>query len=237
MTYLKAIEAGVDGVDTALSALALGSSQPPTEPLVAALRHTPWDTGLDLDLLSKLNDYFEEIKSKYGGHQAPVKVQTEILVYQIPGGMLSNLRSQLKQQGLSSRLDEVFQEVPRVRAEMGYPPLVTPMSQIVGTQAVLNVAAGERYAICSKEIKDYVRGLYGRPPAPIDPEIKKKIIGDEEEFTGRPADLLEPMMEKAWEKVKALARQEEDVLSYVLFPKVAMNFFEKREAARRQGGD
>jgi oxaloacetate decarboxylase alpha subunit len=236
MSYLKAAEAGVDVVDTALSALALGSSQPPTEPLVAALQGTPRDTGLDLNLLTKLSHYFAGIKSHYANVAAPLQVQTEILTYQIPGGMLSNLRAQLRQQGMEDKLQEVFEEVPRVRADMGYPPLVTPMSQIVGTQAVLNVAAGARYAVCSKEIRDYVRGLYGRPPAPIEEEVRKKIIGDEEVFTGRPADLLEPQLEKARAEVKEHARQEEDILSYVLFPQVALDFFAQRAAAEQAQG-
>ncbi|NLN18031.1 MAG: oxaloacetate decarboxylase subunit alpha [Firmicutes bacterium] len=230
MAYLKAIEAGVDIVDTALSSLAMGSSQPPTEPLVAALRGTPYDTGLDLNLLTEINRHFANVRERYSDVAAPVQVNTEILTYQVPGGMLSNLRSQLAQQGLSHKLQEVFEEVPRVRADLGYPPLVTPMSQIVGTQAVLNVVSGERYSICSKEIRDYVRGLYGRPPAPISDEVRKKIIGDEEVFTGRPADLLEPGLEKAREEIKEYARQEQDVLSYVLFPNEARAFLERRAA-------
>ena len=229
MTYLKAIEAGVDVIDTALSALAMGSSQPPTEPMVAALRDTPYDTGIDFDLLNKLNNHFLEVKSKYADVLGAQTVQPEILTYQLPGGMLSNLRSQLKQQGMAARIQEVFEEVPRVRADMGYPPLVTPMSQIVGTQAVLNIATGERYAVCSKEIKEYVRGEYGRPPAPISAEVQKKIIGDEDVYTGRPADRLKPMLAAARSEIAAYARQEEDVLSYVLFPAVAMEFFKKRE--------
>jgi oxaloacetate decarboxylase alpha subunit len=232
MAYLKAAEAGVDIVDTALSALALGSSQPATEPMVAALRGTERDTGLDLDLLTTLNRYFSDVRDKYKDIAAPLQVQTEILKYQVPGGMLSNLRSQLKQQGMEDRLQEVFEEVPRVRADLGYPPLVTPMSQIVGTQAVLNVASGARYAICSKEIRDYVRGLYGRPPVPIADDIRKKIIGDEEVITYRPADKLEPQLEAAREEIKEYARQEEDILSYVLFPQVAKEFFIKRAAAK-----
>lgn len=230
MAYLKAAEAGVDVVDTALSALGGGSSQPPTEPLIAALRGTERDTGLNLELLTRINRHFNEVKSKYADVAAPNQVQTEILIYQVPGGMLSNLRAQLKQQGMEDKLREVLEEVPRVRADMGYPPLVTPMSQIVGTQAVLNVAAGARYAVCSKEIRDYVRGRYGRPPVPIDPEVRKQIIGDEEVFTGRWADTLEPRLDSAREEIKELARQEEDVLSYILFPQVAKAFFERRKA-------
>jgi len=234
MAYLKAIEAGVDIVDTALSSLAMGSSQPPTEPLVAALKGTEYDTGLDLNLLTEINRHFAKVREQVRERHTEVKlslgVNTEILTYQVPGGMLSNLRSQLEQQGLSDRLQDVFEEIPRVRADLGYPPLVTPMSQIVGTQAVLNVIAGARYAMCSKEIRDYVRGLYGRSPAPISDEIRKQIIGDEEVFTGRPADLLEPGLDKARDAVKEYARQEQDILSYVLFPNEARNFFEKRAA-------
>ncbi|MGI6544418.1 MAG: oxaloacetate decarboxylase subunit alpha [Limnochordia bacterium] len=233
MAYLKAAEAGVDVVDTALSALALGSSQPATEPIVAALRGTERDTGLDLDLLTNLNRYFSDVRAKYKDIAAPMQVQTEILKYQVPGGMLSNLRSQLKQQGMEDRLQEVFEEVPRVRADLGYPPLVTPMSQIVGTQAVLNVASGSRYSICSKEIRDYVRGLYGRSPVPIADDIRKKIIGDEEVITYRPADKLEPQLEAAREEIKEYARQEEDILSYILFPQVAKEFFVKRAATAK----
>lgn len=231
MAYLKAIESGVDVVDTALSALAMGSSQPPTETLVAALKGTEYDTGLDLDLLRSLNHHFLEVKKKYTEFLAPQTVNPEILTYQVPGGMLSNLRSQLQQQGHIDKLQDVFEEVPRVRADLGYPPLVTPMSQIVGTQAVFNVITGERYKVKSKEIRDYVRGLYGRPPAPIDPEIRKLIIGDEDVIEHRPADDLEPMLETAKEEIKDYARSIEDVLSYILFPAYAKAFFEKREAA------
>lgn len=231
MAYLKAIEAGADVVDTALSALALGSSQPPTESIVAALKGTEYDTGLDLELLARINRHFEEVKKKYADVLAPIKIDPGILTYQVPGGMISNLRAQLQQQGYLHKLQEVFEEVPRVRADLGYPPLVTPMSQIVGTQAVLNVITGERYKVKSKEIRDYVKGLYGRPPAPISPEIRKLIIGDEDVFEGRPADLLEPMMDKAREEIKDYARCEEDVLSYIMFPQYAKAFFEKRERA------
>jgi len=229
MSYLKAIEAGADVVDTALSALALGSSQPPTESLVAALQGTEYDTGLDLEALSRINRHFESVKPKYKDHLAPIRVNPEILSYQVPGGMISNLRSQLNELGHGDKLQEVFEEVPRVRADLGYPPLVTPMSQIVGTQAVFNVVTGERYKVKSKEIRDYVKGLYGRPPAPIAEEVRKQIIGDEEVYEGRPADLLEPMLESAREEIKEYARTEEDVLSYILFPAYAKAFFEKRE--------
>lgn len=231
MSLLKAIEAGVDVVDTALSTLALGSSQPPTETLVAALQGTEYDTGLDLEALSSLNRHFAQVKTKYDDVLTPINVNPEILSYQVPGGMISNLRSQLQLQGHGDKLQEVFEEVPRVRADMGYPPLVTPMSQIVGTQAVFNVVTGERYKVKSKEIRDYVKGLYGRPPAPISDEIRELIIGDEEVYEGRPADLLEPMLDTAKEEIKDEARSIEDVLSYVLFPAYAKAFFEKREAS------
>lgn len=230
MAYLKGIEAGVDVVDTALSTLSLGSSQPPTESMVAALAGTEYDTGLDMARLTELNNHFKRAKAKYKDVLAPVQTQPEILAYQVPGGMLSNLRTQLQQQGLGHKLQEVFEEVPRVRADLGYPPLVTPMSQIVGTQAVLNVASGERYKVKSKEIRDYVQGLYGRSPAPISEEVRKQIIGDAEVYEGRPADLLEPQMDTARSEVKQYARQEEDVLSYIVFPSVATAFFQRREA-------
>lgn len=231
MAYLKAIEAGVDVVDTALSTLAMGSSQPPTESIVAALKGTDYDTGLDLEALSRLNHHFAQAKKKYEDVLAPINVNPEILTYQVPGGMISNLRSQLQQQGHGDKLQAVFEEVPRVRADMGYPPLVTPMSQIVGTQAVFNVVTGERYKVKSKEIRDYVKGLYGRPPAPISDEIRKLIIGNEDVYEGRPADLLEPMMETAKEEIKDYARSTEDLLSYILFPAAAQAFFDKRASA------
>ncbi|HEY8463974.1 MAG TPA: oxaloacetate decarboxylase subunit alpha, partial [Bacillota bacterium] len=216
MTYLKAIEAGVDVVDTALSALAMGTSQPPTESLVAALQGTPYDTGLDLAKLAPINQHFKEVKKNYASIQAPVEVDTAVLSYQIPGGMISNLRNQLAGQNALNRYEEVLAEVPKVRQELGYPPLVTPTSQMVGTQAVLNVITGKRYSVVPKEIRDYVRGMYGRPPAAIDPEIQKLIIGDEQPITYRPADVLEPMLDKARKEIMQYYQQEEDVLSYVL---------------------
>ncbi|HEY8345356.1 MAG TPA: oxaloacetate decarboxylase subunit alpha [Bacillota bacterium] len=230
MTYLKAIEAGVDVVDTAMSALAMGTSQPPTESLIAALQDTPYDTGLDLEKIAPINQHFKNVRQEYEATPAPREVDTAVLSYQIPGGMISNLRSQLTGQNASDRYEEVLAEVPRTRAELGYPPLVTPTSQMVGTQAVLNVLTGKRYSVVPKEIKDYVKGYYGRPPAPIDPEIKKKIIGDEEPITGRPADELEPLLDKARKEIMPYYQQEEDVLSYVLFPEVAMEFFKYRAA-------
>lgn len=228
MTYLKAIEAGVDVVDTALSALAMGTSQPPTESLIAALQDTPYDTGLDLEKIAPINQHFKNVRQEYEATPAPREVDTAVLSYQIPGGMISNLRSQLAGQNASNRYEEVLAEVPKTRAELGYPPLVTPTSQMVGTQAVLNVLTGKRYGVVPKEIKDYVRGYYGRPPAPFDPEIKQLIIGDEEPITCRPADELEPMLDKARKEIMPYYQQEEDVLSYVLFPDVAMEFFKYR---------
>ncbi len=232
MTLLKAIEAGVDIVDTAISPMAMGTSQPPTESLVATLAGTEYDTGLDLKELDKVCKYFMPLREKYlkDGLLDPkvLKVDVNALLYQVPGGMLSNLVSQLKQAGKSDKLDEVLAEVPRVRADAGYPPLVTPSSQIVGTQAVFNVIGGERYKMCTKEFKGLVRGEYGKTPVPIDPEFAKKIIGDEKQITYRPADDLRPELEELREKVKPWAVQDEDVLSYALFEQVALKFFEAR---------
>lgn len=232
MTLLKAIEAGVDIVDTAISPMAMGTSQPPTESLVATLAGTEYDTGLDLKELDKVCKYFMPLREKYlkDGLLDPkvLKVDVNALLYQVPGGMLSNLVSQLKQAGKSDKLDEVLAEVPRVRADAGYPPLVTPSSQIVGTQAVFNVIGGERYKMCTKEFKGLVRGEYGKTPVPIDPEFAKKIIGDEKQITYRPADDLKPELEELRKKVKPWAVQDEDVLSYALFEQVALKFFEAR---------
>ncbi|NLM25638.1 MAG: oxaloacetate decarboxylase subunit alpha [Firmicutes bacterium] len=227
MTYWAAIQAGADVIDTALSPLALGTSQPPTETMVAALQGTPFDSKLDLALLTKISEIMNKRLADY--KKPAIKVEPEVILSQIPGGMLSNLKSQLEQQNLSDRYDEILVEVPKVRKDLGYPPLVTPMSQIVGTQSLLNVVTGKRYSVKSKEIKDYVKGLYGRSPIEIDPEIRKELIGDEEPLTQRPADLLEPALEKAREEIKDLMIQEEDVLSYILFPEVAKKFFADRK--------
>jgi len=232
---LKAIEAGVDIVDTAISALAMVTSQPPTETLVRILQESPRDTGLDLDLLAEISHYFAEVRKKYAAFESGMQgVDVNVLQFQIPGGMLSNLVSQLREQGAEDRYAEVLEEVPRVREEMGFPPLVTPSSQLVGTQATLNVVLGERYKVIPGEIKNYVRGYYGRPPAPIDPEIRKKAIGDEEPIDCRPADLIPPGMEQARTEIGDLAESEEDVLSYALFPQVARPFLERR---KRGGAD
>ena len=230
---LKAIEAGVDIVDTAISALAMVTSQPPTESLVRILQESSRDTGLDLNLLVEISNYFSEVRKKYAAFESGMKgVDVRVLQFQIPGGMLSNLMSQLREQGAEDRYAEVLEEIPRVREEMGFPPLVTPSSQIVGTQATLNVILGERYKIIPAEIKNYVRGYYGRPPAPIDPAIKQKAIGDEDSIDCRPADLIPPALEEARAEIGDLAESEEDLLSYVLFPQVARPFLERR----RQGG-
>ena len=234
MSYLKAIEAGVDIIDTAISPFALGTSQPATEPMVAALQGTPYDTGLDLKILDKVTTYFQPIREKAidTGLLDPKMLGVDInaLIYQVPGGMLSNLVSQLKAQNALDKYEEVLKEVPRVREDLGFPPLVTPTSQMVGTQAVLNVVMGERYKMVPKEIKEYVRGMYGRPSEAIKPEIIEKIIGDQEVITCRPADLIEPLMAIEREKIKEYIEEEEDVLSYVLFPNVALDYFKYRQA-------
>jgi len=238
MTYLKAIEAGVDVIDCAMSPLALGTSQPATEPMVAALQGTEYDTGLDLDLLSEIADYFRPLREEYlkSGLMDPkvMGVDVNTLRYQVPGGMLSNLVSQLKQQGAEDKFMDVLKEVPRVREDLGFPPLVTPSSQIVGTQAVLNVLMGERYKMITKETKGIVRGEYGQTPVPISDEMVKKVIGDEERITCRPADKLEPEIDKLREEIKDYIEQDEDVLSYALFGPVAMKYFEHRKAPKTE---
>jgi Pyruvate/oxaloacetate carboxyltransferase len=232
MTYMKAVEAGVDIIDTAISPFSEGTSQPATESTVVALAEGNRDTKIDIKLLSEIADYFKPIREKYreNGILNPkvMDVEPNTLTYQVPGGMLSNLMSQLKGQGAFDKYEDVLREIPRVREDLGFPPLVTPLSQMVGTQAVFNILAGERYKMVPKEIKEYVRGLYGTSPAPINDEIKKKIIGDEEVITVRPADLIEPEIEKYKAEIGELATSMEDVLSYVLFPQVAKKFFEDR---------
>ena len=236
MTYLKAIEAGVDIVDCAISPMALGTSQPPTEPLVASLKDTPFDTNLDLALLSEIADYFRPLKEKYiESGLLDVKVMgvdVNALIYQVPGGMLSNLVSQLKQSNALDKYEEVLKEVPRVREDFGYPPLVTPTSQIVGTQAVLNVITGERYKMVPKESKGVVKGEYGKTPKAVNADIQSKILGDEKPITVRPADLIEPELDKIREQIKDMIEQDEDVLSYALLPQVAEKFFNYRKEQR-----
>ncbi len=236
MTYLKAIEAGVDIVDCAISPMAMGTSQPPTEPLVATLQGTEYDTGMDLDLLTEIADYFKPMREKYldSGLMSTkiLGVDINTLKYQVPGGMLSNLVSQLKQQGKEDKLDEVLKEIPRVREDLGYLPLVTPTSQIVGTQAVLNVIMGERYKMVSKETKGICKGEYGQTPVPIKDEFRKQIIGDEKAITCRPADLIEPELDRLKKECAEWMEQPEDVLSYALFDQVAVKFFEQRRAEK-----
>ncbi len=235
MTILKAIEAGVDIVDTAISPLALGTSQPPTEPIVAALAGTPYDTGLDLAKLDEVTRHFSAIREKYleSGLINPtvLKVDVNALRYQVPGGMLSNLVSQLKMAGKLDRLPDVLAEVPRVREDAGFPPLVTPTSQIVGTQAVNNVLFGEdgRYSRVTKEFRGMIRGEYGTCPGKIDPDFRRRIIGDAEPIDCRPADLIPAELDRLREACASYAEQEEDVLSYALFEQVAVKFFEHRK--------
>jgi pyruvate carboxylase subunit B len=236
MSYQAAIDAGVDILDTAMSPFAMGTSQPPTESVVASLIGTPRETGIDLIRLRAARNACIQIREKYAGLVNPIseRVDSDVLIYQLPGGMISNLVSQLQEQDALNRLDEVFAEIPRVRKDLGYPPLVTPTSQIVGTQGVLNVLVnGERYRNVTKEVKDYIHGLYGKSPAPVSDDVQRHIIGDDEVVTVRPADLLEP----AYEKMKAeaekagLVHKEEDILTYILYPAIAPAFLKGEKAA------
>ena len=232
MTYMKAIEAGVDIIDTALSPLSGGTSQPSTEAFVYGLQGTKYDTGLNLEMINAASQKMNKVVDKYLGNgilnPKALSANPNILKYQVPGGMLSNLMNQLKAQGAMDKYEEVLNEVPRVRKEMGYPPLVTPLSQMVGTQAVMNVMTGERYKMVPKEIKDYLHGLYGKSPAPVDEDIRKKIIGDDEVITYRPADKIEPQFEMYKEKYKDLIKSDEDVLTCALFEAKAVKFLENR---------
>ncbi len=233
-TYLKCIEAGADIIDTALSALGNGTSQPATEPMVAILQNTPYDTGIDLKTVSDLSNMFVPVadRLKKDGWLTDKSLKTDVnaLIYQVPGGMLSNLVGQLKKLGAMDKYEQVLAEVPNVRKDLGYPPLVTPTSQIVGTQAVFNIVSGERYKMVSAETKGLLRGEYGQLPAEPNPEIIKKILGDEERITCRPADRLQPELDKYREEIKEYIEQDEDVLSYALFPQVALNYFKYRQA-------
>ncbi len=234
MVNLKAIEAGCDIVDCALSPLANGTSQPATESLIATLAGTEYDTGIDLNELTKATDHFRGVAAKLQAEGVldpkVLRVDVNTLKYQVPGGMLSNLINQLKQAGKSDKLYEVLAEVPRVREDFGYPPLVTPTSQIVGTQAVMNVICGERYKMCPKESQGLMRGEYGRLPAPVNEEVRRKVIGDQKVITCRPADMLKPELEGYRKEIGQYITQEEDVLSYALFPQVAEKFFKARQA-------
>ena len=238
MVLLKGIEAGVDVIDTAMSPLAMGTSHAATESMVAALQGTEYDTGLDLKALSEVRDFFAPLRQKYldSGLLDPkmLGVDANTLLYQVPGGMLSNLVSQLKQMQREDAYEEVLAEVPRVRADMGFPPLVTPSSQIVGTQAVLNVLMGERYKMITKESKALLHGEYGQTVKPFNPEVQKKACGDETPITCRPADLLKPELREMEKEVARYKQQDEDVLSYALFPQVAVDFFKYREAQQEK---
>jgi len=226
---IKAVEAGVDIVDTASVPMAFGSSQPPVETIVRALQDTEWDTGMELHQLFEIATHFEQLRKHKGFERGVTRISDmKVFEHQVPGGMITNFQSQLEQQKAADRIDEVLAEIPRVRQDLGYPPLVTPTSQIIGIQAVLNVLMGERYKLCPGEVKDYVRGYYGKPPAPLNPEVRKKIIGDETVIDVRPADLLEPGWDKAKQEVAQWTDREEDILTYALFPQVAIKFFEYR---------
>ena len=238
MTYLKAVEAGVDVIDCAMSPFALGTSQPATEVMVETFRGTPYDTGYDQNLLAEIADYFRAYREEClkSGLLDPkvLGVNIKTLMYQVPGGMLSNMVSQLKEQNASDKYDEVLQEIPRVRKDFGEPPLVTPSSQIVGTQAVFNVLMGERYKVATGETKDLLSGRYGKTVKPFNPEVQKKVIGDGEVITCRPADLIPNELSQIEEKMKQWKQQDEDVLSYALFPQVAVDFFKYRQAQQEK---
>ncbi|MDD3958718.1 MAG: pyruvate carboxylase subunit B [Oscillospiraceae bacterium] len=233
MTYMKAVEAGCDGIDTAISSFSGGTSQPATESLNYALKQMGFETGLNEKVLKEINDFFKTKKTDYiasGILDAFVMgTETDALVYQVPGGMLSNLIAQLKAQNSIDRLDEVLEETPRVRKDLGYPPLVTPMSQMVGVQAATNVLAGERYKMVSKEVRAYLKGEYGQAPGEVDPELIAKVLEGEEVITGRFADTLEPAFDRTKKEIGSLARNDEDVLSYIAFPQVAEKYFLRRE--------
>lgn len=230
MAYIMAVEAGVDIIDTAISTLSHGTSQPATEALVVALKDTPHDTGLDLGRLNGIANYFTDVRGKYSDFESPVsnRVNAEIVESQIPGGMLSNLVTQLRQQNAEGRLDDVLEEVQAVRKDLGYPPLVTPTSQIVGSQATLNVLTGKRYGVVTMEVRNYVMGHYGAPPGEVSDEMKDMVLGKKDPIRCRPADLLKPRMEDARKEIGDLAASEEDLLSYTLFPDIARDYFERR---------
>lgn len=238
MLYLRAIDAGIDIIDTAISTFAGGTSQPATEAIARTLEGGKRDPQLNLTLLKEIAEYFKPIRKKYveDGTLNPQALFTEpsILEYQLPGGMLSNLVSQLTAQKAADKYEEVLREIPRVREDLGYPPLVTPLSQMVGTQAVFNVLVGERYKMVPKEIKDYVKGLYGKSPAPVDETVKEKIIGSEEVFTGRPADILSPEFDKIKAEIGDLAKSDEDVLMYAMFPQIAKGYLENRNKPSKE---
>jgi oxaloacetate decarboxylase alpha subunit len=228
-TLIKAAEAGVDMIDTASVPMAFGSSQPPVETVVRVLQESEWDTGLDLHKLFEIANHFEQIRKHKGFERGVTRItDMQVFEHQIPGGMITNLYSQLEEQKAADRIDEVLAEIPKVREDLGYPPLVTPTSQLIVIQAVANILARERYKLCSREVKQYARGFYGKPPAPIKEEVLKKIVGEEEIISVRPADLLEPGWEKAVQETARWSESEEDALTYALFPQPALKFFEYR---------
>ncbi len=230
MSYLKAVEAGVDIIDTALAPFSSGSSQPTTETMIAALEDTEYDTEIDFTKAEDIGKYFKDVRDKYEDYLGSFEVDPAIILNQVPGGMISNLKSQLKTQGISDKYQEIMEETPRVREDLGYPPLVTPTSQIVGTQAVFNVISeGGRYSIVPTEVKEYLRGKYGRPPGEINKELQEKLINEEEIIEDRPAEHLPYAFEAASEELGELAQSEEDVLSYILFPDVARKFLESKQ--------
>ncbi|WP_263145642.1 sodium-extruding oxaloacetate decarboxylase subunit alpha [Pseudomonas sp. RIT-PI-AD] len=231
MCQLKAIENGADHIDTAISSMAWGTSHPGTESMVAALRGSEYDTGLDLALIQEIGVYFYAIRKKYHQFESEFTgVDTRVQVNQVPGGMISNLANQLKEQGALNRINEVFEEIPKVRKDLGYPPLVTPTSQIVGTQAVFNVLAGERYKTITNEVKLYLQGRYGKAPGEVSQQLRRQAIGSEDVIDVRPADLIKPELDKLRNEIGALAKSEEDVLTYAMFPDIGRKFLEEREA-------
>lgn len=231
MCQLKAIESGADHIDTAISSMAWGTSHPGTESMVAALKGTEFDTGLDLELLQEIGMYFHAVRKKYHQYESEFTgVDTRVQVNQVPGGMMSNLANQLKEQGALDRIQDVFAEIPRVREDLGFPPLVTPTSQIVGTQAVFNVLAGERYKTITNEVKLYLQGRYGQAPGKINQKLQRQAIGGEDVIDVRPADLIKPEMDRLRGEVGELAKTEEDVLTYAMFPDIGRKFLEEREA-------
>ncbi|MGM3423189.1 sodium-extruding oxaloacetate decarboxylase subunit alpha [Pseudomonas benzopyrenica] len=231
MCQLKAVENGADRIDTAISSMAWGTSHPGTESMVAALRDTPYDTGLDLELLQEIGLYFHAVRKKYHQFESEFTgVDTRVQVNQVPGGMISNLANQLREQGALNRMNEVLEEIPRVRKDLGYPPLVTPTSQIVGTQAFFNVLAGERYKTITNEVKLYLQGRYGKAPGAICEQLRKQAIGQEEVIEGRPADLLSPELARLRAEIGDLAKCEEDVMTFAMFPDIGRKFLEERAA-------
>ena len=229
LAYWEAIKAGVDVIDTDISAFSLGTAHPPTESFVIALKGTPRDTGFDLGLLEEINRYFLGIREKYREFESRFTgVDIGVFRHEVPGGMLSNLESQLKQMGIAEKMEKVLEEVHQVRKEFGYPPLGTPMAQIVGAQATANVVTAERYKMIPKESKDYIMGLYGKPPGEIDPEVERRVLGSGRKITCRPADLLEPAFEKLKGEVGTLARNDEDVLTYAMFPNIAKDYLMRK---------